>query len=91
LYPNIFGFDVTFTNCRGGMMFWAVAVVSFCCYKYGIARRKVADWHIVSVALQRFTLANSFIGNDTCAVWIFNTIVRDITFAGAVWWVPSVQ
>jgi 7-dehydrocholesterol reductase len=31
LYPRILGWDVkVFTNCRSGMMFWAVAIVSFC-------------------------------------------------------------
>jgi len=31
LYPRIFGWDVkVFTNCRMGMMFWAVALVGFC-------------------------------------------------------------
>jgi len=31
LYPRILGFDVKlWTNCRMGMMFWAVAVLSFC-------------------------------------------------------------
>lgn len=31
LYPRIFGWDVkVFTNCRMGMMFWAVGIVSFC-------------------------------------------------------------
>jgi 7-dehydrocholesterol reductase len=91
LYPNIFGFDVTFTNCRGGMMFWAVAVVSFCFTEYGIARRAVADWHSCFGRLQRFTLANSFIGNGIHVQYGYSTIVRDITFAGAVWWVPSVH
>jgi 7-dehydrocholesterol reductase len=30
LYPNIFGWDVKmFTNCRAGMMFWAVGILCF--------------------------------------------------------------
>jgi 7-dehydrocholesterol reductase len=32
LYPRIFGWDVkVFTNCRFGMMYWAVGI---CCYAY---------------------------------------------------------
>jgi 7-dehydrocholesterol reductase len=62
LYPEFFGWDVkVFTNCRSGMMFWAVAVTSFA-YKnmqqqqdgqlqYGMA---------VSVALQLIYISKFF-------------------------------
>lgn len=53
LYPNIAGWDVKqFTNCRAGMMFWAVAVLSFCYKNMQLHQGRLQYGLAVSVALQ---------------------------------------
>lgn len=53
LYPRIFGWDVKqFTNCRAGMMFWAVAVLSFCYKNMQLNGGQLQYGLAVSVALQ---------------------------------------
>lgn len=61
LYPRIFGWDVKqFTNCRFGMIGWAVAVVSFVFAQQEIYGK--ADWSIiVSAALIWVYLLKFFI------------------------------
>ncbi len=59
LYPRVFGWDVKmFTNCRFGMMGWALIIISFA-YKqselYGIS-----DSMLVAVALQLLYIAKFF-------------------------------
>ena len=52
LFPRVFGWDVKqFTNCRFGMMLWAVGIISFA---WAQAERSsgLSDSMIVSVALQ---------------------------------------
>ena len=53
LYPRIAGWDVKqFTNCRAGMMFWAVAVLSFCYKNMQLNQGQLQYGLAVSVALQ---------------------------------------
>lgn len=53
LYPRIAGWDVKmFTNCRAGMMFWAVAIVSFCYKNMQLHQGQLQLGLAVSVGLQ---------------------------------------
>lgn len=60
LYPRIFGWDVKmFTNCRFGMMSWALIILSFAAKQrqvYGLS-----DALFVSVALQLVYIAKFFL------------------------------
>jgi 7-dehydrocholesterol reductase len=60
LYPRVLGWDVKqFTNCRFGMMFWAVGLL---CYAHRQAREfgAVSDSMAVSVLLQLVYIAKFF-------------------------------
>ena len=51
-YPRVLGWDLkTFTNCRFGMMYWAVGIVCYA-YKQFAATGSVSDSMAVSVILQ---------------------------------------
>jgi 7-dehydrocholesterol reductase len=53
LYPRIAGWDVKqFTNCRAGMMFWAVAITCFCYKNMELNGGNLQVGLAVSVALQ---------------------------------------
>jgi 7-dehydrocholesterol reductase len=92
LYPRIFGWDVKlFTNCRGGMMFWAIGILSYACKQrelYG----ELSDSMAVSVALQLVYVAKFF--------WWESGYMRSIDIMhdragyylcwGCLVWVPSV-
>jgi 7-dehydrocholesterol reductase len=60
LYPRVLGWDVKlFTNCRGGLMFWAVGILSYACKQrelYGF----LSDSMAVSVAIQLTYVAKFF-------------------------------
>lgn len=61
LYPRIMGFDVKmFTNCRFGMMSWALIIISFAAKQkelYGY----VSDSMLVAIALQLIYVTKFFI------------------------------
>eukprot|EP00742_Colponemidia_sp_Colp-10_P004497 GILJ01004800.1.p1 GENE.GILJ01004800.1~~GILJ01004800.1.p1 ORF type:complete len:441 (-),score=55.85 GILJ01004800.1:207-1529(-) len=60
LYPRIFGIDVKqFTNCRFGMMAWALLIVSFAAKQYE-QYGYVCDSLAVSVGLQLIYIAKFF-------------------------------
>jgi 7-dehydrocholesterol reductase len=60
LYPRIFGWDVKqFTNCRCGMMFWPLFILS-CAFKQYEMHGTVADSMIVNVALQLIYITKFF-------------------------------
>lgn len=60
LYPRVFGCDIkVLTNCRWGLMFWAIGPISFMCYQYETFGY-VSDSMIVSVALQLVYVAKFF-------------------------------
>jgi len=58
LYPRIFGWDVkVFTNCRYGMMGWALMLL---CFAYKQAQTGLTDAMLVSVTLQLVYIAKFF-------------------------------
>lgn len=60
LYPRILGWDVKqFTNCRCGMMFWGVFLVS-CLYKQYELYGELSESLIVNVALQLIYITKFF-------------------------------
>jgi hypothetical protein len=61
LYPRIFGWDVkVFTNCRMGMMFWAVGIVSFCYKSMELNYGRLDPGLAASVAIQLVYIAKFF-------------------------------
>jgi Ergosterol biosynthesis ERG4/ERG24 family len=61
LYPRIAGWDVKqFTNCRMGMMFWAVAIVSFCYKNMEVHDGQLQYGLAVSVVLQLVYISKFF-------------------------------
>ena len=60
LYPRIFGFDVKqFTNCRFGMMGWAILLLDYAMAQYYIYGF-IADSMLVSVGIQLIYIAKFF-------------------------------
>lgn len=60
LYPRIFGWDVKqFTNCRFGMMFWQVAILSYAIKQYETLGY-VSSSMLVSVFIQSVYIAKFF-------------------------------
>lgn len=92
LYPRVFGWDVKlFTNCRGGMMYWAIGIISYACKQrelYG----ELSDSMAVCVGLQLVYIAKFF--------WWEAGYMRSIDIMhdragyylcwGCLVWVPSV-
>ncbi|KAF1323706.1 7-dehydrocholesterol reductase, partial [Globisporangium splendens] len=92
LYPRVLGWDVKlFTNCRGGMMFWGIGIISYACKQvelYG----SLSDSMAVSVGLQLVYIAKFF--------WWEAGYMRSIDIMhdragyylcwGCLVWVPSV-
>lgn len=61
LYPRIFGWDVKmFTNCRFGMVFWAISAISYACAQYE-RYGYVSDSMLVNVALQLIYVFKFFV------------------------------
>lgn len=61
LYPRIFGFDVKmFTNCRFGMMSWALIIISFAA-KQKALYGTISDSMLIAVALQLIYVTKFFI------------------------------
>ena len=86
LYPKFGPLNVKqFTNCRFGMMAWALLPVVFACYQYE-RDGFLADSVLACVILMCTYNAKFFTGKpDTSILWISCTIELDITFAGVVW------
>lgn len=92
LYPRVLGWDIKqFTNCRCGLMFWAVAVISYACKQRELFGY-VSDSMLVSAALQLVYVAKFF--------WWEAGYMRSIDIMhdragyylcwGCLVWVPSV-
>lgn len=92
LYPRILGWDVKlFTNCRCGMMFWAVGILSYACKQRELFG-SVSDSMLVSVAIQLVYVGKFF--------WWEAGYMRSIDIMhdragyylcwGCLVWVPSV-
>ena len=61
LYPRVFGWDVKmFTNCRFGMMFWAVAILSFGYKNVQINEGSLSNGLAVSIFLQIVYISKFF-------------------------------
>jgi 7-dehydrocholesterol reductase len=61
LYPNILGWDVKmFTNCRAGMMFWAVGILCFAHYNMEQNGGTLQLGMAVNVALQLVYITKFF-------------------------------
>jgi len=59
LYPRVFGWDVKmFTNCRFGMMGWALIIISFACKQDQL--HGISDSMVVAVVLQLLYIAKFF-------------------------------
>lgn len=92
LYPRVLGWDVKlFTNCRGGLMYWAIGILSYACKQrelYG----ELSDSMAVCVGLQIVYIAKFF--------WWESGYMRSIDIMhdragyylcwGCLVWVPSV-
>lgn len=92
LYPRIFGWDVKmFTNCRAGMMYWAIGIISYACKQYELYGH-ISDSMLVSVGVQLVYVAKFF--------WWEAGYMRSIDIMhdragyylcwGCLVWVPSV-
>jgi 7-dehydrocholesterol reductase len=93
LYPNIAGFDVKmFTNCRAGMMFWAVAVVSFCYKNMELHDGQLQIGMAVSVALQLIYISKFFHWEMgyMCSMDIQHDRAGYYICWGCLVWVPAV-
>ena len=61
LYPNILGWDVKmFTNCRAGMMFWAVGILCFAHKNMEIHNGNLQLGMAINVALQLIYITKFF-------------------------------
>ncbi|DAZ96312.1 TPA: hypothetical protein N0F65_008436 [Lagenidium giganteum] len=92
LYPRVLGWDVKlFTNCRAGMMFWAIGIISYAC-KQAEIYGSFSDSMLVSVGIQLVYVAKFF--------WWESGYMRSIDIMhdragyylcwGCLVWVPSV-
>jgi len=61
LYPRIFGWDVkVFTNCRTGMMFWVVGILSYCYKNMELNGGQLQYGMACSVAIQMIYLSKFY-------------------------------
>ncbi|GLD95750.1 hypothetical protein PINS_up004428 [Pythium insidiosum] len=92
LYPRVLGWDVKlFTNCRSGLMFWAIGIISYACKQQEIYG-SISDSMLVSVGIQLVYVAKFF--------WWESGYMRSIDIMhdragyylcwGCLVWVPSV-
>ncbi|OQR93310.1 7-dehydrocholesterol reductase [Thraustotheca clavata] len=92
LYPRIFGWDVKlFTNCRCGMMYWGIAIVSYAWKQYEILGY-VSDSMLTSVALQLVYVGKFFWWEDGYmrSIDIMHDRAGYYLCWGCLVWVPSV-
>ncbi|KAF6149871.1 hypothetical protein GIB67_008592 [Kingdonia uniflora] len=91
LYPRIgTNFDIkVFTNCRFGMMSWAVLAVTYCIKQYE-ENGRVADSMLVNTALMLVYVSKFFGGNpDTGIQWILHMIeVTKLYFLAHLFYIP---
>jgi 7-dehydrocholesterol reductase len=92
LYPRILGFDVkTFTNCRFGMMGWALLVIDYTLYQYAKEGHFI-DSTVVSASLQLIYIFKFFLWET--GYWRSLDIMHDRAGFYLCWgcccWVTSV-
>jgi 7-dehydrocholesterol reductase len=93
LYPRIFGWDVKmFTNCRAGMMFWAVGIVCFAHKNMEINNGVLNTGMAVNVALQLVYITKFFYWEMgyMCSMDIQHDRAGYYICWGCLVWVPSV-
>jgi 7-dehydrocholesterol reductase len=94
LYPRILGWDVkVFTNCRSGMMFWAVAIVSYCYKNMQLsASGQVQYGMLASVAIQLVYITKFFYWEMgyMCSMDIQHDRAGYYICWGCLVWVPAV-
>ncbi len=91
LYPRVFGWDVKqFTNCRFGMMYWAVGPVAYA-WKQSVDMGGLTDGMLVSVILQ-LVYVTKFFWWETgyfCSMDIQHDRAGYYICWGCLCWVPS--
>eukprot|EP00467_Chlorarachnion_reptans_P008609 CAMPEP_0114534976 /NCGR_PEP_ID=MMETSP0109-20121206/28147_1 /TAXON_ID=29199 /ORGANISM="Chlorarachnion reptans, Strain CCCM449" /LENGTH=448 /DNA_ID=CAMNT_0001718465 /DNA_START=48 /DNA_END=1394 /DNA_ORIENTATION=- len=92
LYPRILGWDVKqFTNCRFGMMFWAIGPIAYAWKQYAI-KGYVSDSMLVSVTLQLIYVTKFFWWETGyfCSMDIQHDRAGYYICWGCLCWVPSI-
>jgi 7-dehydrocholesterol reductase len=93
LYPRIAGWDVKmFTNCRVGMMFWAVAIVAFCAKNMELHDGQLQIGMAVSVCLQLIYISKFYHWEMgyMCSMDIQHDRAGYYICWGCLVWVPAV-
>lgn len=93
LYPRIFGWDVKmFTNCRIGMMYWAVGILCYAAKNIEVNDGKLQIGMFVNVALQIIYITKFFHWEMgyMCSMDIQHDRAGYYICWGCLVWVPSV-
>lgn len=93
LYPRILGWDVKmFTNCRTGMMFWAVGIVSYCYKNMELNGGNLQYGMAASVAIQLVYISKFFHWEMgyMCSMDIQHDRAGYYICWGCLVWVPAV-
>jgi 7-dehydrocholesterol reductase len=93
LYPRILGWDVKmFTNCRVGMMFWAVGILCFAAKNMEVNGGTLSNGMLVNVALQLIYITKFFFWEMgyMCSMDIQHDRAGYYICWGCLVWVPSV-
>jgi len=93
LYPQIFGWDVKmFTNCRFGMMYWAVGILCYAAKNIEVNDGKIQIGMFVNVALQIIYITKFFHWEMgyMCSMDIQHDRAGYYICWGCLVWVPSV-
>lgn len=93
LFPRIYGWDVKqFTNCRAGLMFWAVSLLAFCAKNMELRNGQLQLGLAVSCALQLVYLSKFYHWEMgyMCSMDIQHDRAGYYICWGCLVWVPSV-
>ena len=93
LYPNILGWDVKmFTNCRAGMMFWAVGIICFAYKNQELNGGQLQLGMAVNVAIQMVYLTKFYYWEMgyMCSMDIQHDRAGYYLCWGCLVWVPAV-
>ena len=93
LYPRILGFDLKmFTNCRSGMMYWAVGIICYAHKNMELNNNQLQIGMAVNVALQLVYVTKFFLWETgyLCSMDIQHDRAGYYICWGCLVWVPSV-
>jgi 7-dehydrocholesterol reductase len=93
LYPNILGWDVKmFTNCRAGMMFWAIGILCFAHKNQELHDGQLQLGMAVNIAIQMIYLTKFYYWEMgyMCSMDIQHDRAGYYLCWGCLVWVPSV-